>query len=116
MAFSMQCNNLKCGKLQEPYYDPETDKVFCSICEKEIVNITHFIKLQLKNNKQYKPKKQVAFGIKCNKCKSTDQPILNKDEVVCKSCNSPLNVSLVFKRMLKEQLKNIGKSIDEDVK
>ena len=51
MAFSTFCTNKGCGKIQEPYLDPQTDRVHCSLCDQEIVNLTPFVKSQMKSMK-----------------------------------------------------------------
>ena len=53
MAFSIQCTNKGCQKIQEPYIDTKDDKVYCSLCNKELLNITHFVKVQMKSLKQF---------------------------------------------------------------
>jgi len=107
MAFSLSCTNKGCGNIQEPYIDPKTDKVYCSLCDKELPNVTYFIKVQMKNSKQFKPKKKDAFSVKCNKCSNNAQPILLNNELLCSNCKKILdNLSLPFKNILKEKLKN----------
>ena len=54
--FFIYCTNKGCGVQMEPYIDPKTDKVYCSACDNEIANITHFTKVQMKSLKQYKQK------------------------------------------------------------
>lgn len=110
MAFTTCCTNRGCGKQMEPYIDPKTEKVFCSICNKEIINITYFAKAQLKSLKQFKPKVQTSFSVKCDKCGQEGRPKLIKDELFCCMCNVILsNLSLPFKNMLKEQLLKVDK-------
>lgn len=112
MAFSTYCNNKGCGKFQAPYIDPQTNKVFCSICDNEISNLSHFTVSQMKANKQFKPKSTATFVVKCELCKKDDQPILLNDNVVCKHCHGPLSsLTTVFKLMLKDKLKTLNKPI-----
>jgi len=112
MAFSTNCTNKGCGKLQEPYLDPNDDKVYCSACDKEILNLTYFAKAQMKSSKQYKQKTAVAFGVKCSKCGKEGRPKIKDDEVVCGSCLKELdNLSLPFKNMLKQKLRTVDKDI-----
>lgn len=107
MAFSMNCTNKGCGKMQEPFIDPKTDKVYCSVCDREVSGITHFAKMQLKALKQYRPKNTTSFAVKCPLCQKEDRPKLKDDDLVCSGCQKPLsNLSLPFKNMLKEKLKN----------
>lgn len=112
MPFSLPCTNKGCSKLQEPYIDPKTDKVFCSLCEREIINVTHFAKVQMKTLKQYKPKNTTSFSIKCQKCGKDDRPKLIGEDIVCASCKKPLDhLSEPFKIMLKEKLKTVGQDV-----
>lgn len=112
MAFSMNCNTKGCGKLTEPYLDPKTDKVYCSACDSEIINITHFAKIQMKSMKQFKQKTSKPFAVKCNKCGKEERPKLVKDDVICGVCSKPLdNLSIPFKNMLKEKLKTVDKDV-----
>lgn len=112
MAFSMPCSNKGCGKHMEPYIDPKNDKVYCSLCDKELTNITYFAKMQMKNSKQFKPKNTTSFSVKCPKCNKEGRPKHIKDDIVCGSCEKPLdNLSLPFKNMLKEKLKTVDKDV-----
>lgn len=112
MPFSINCNNKGCGKQQEPYLNVKDDKVYCSLCDREIINISYFTKVQMKSLKQFKQKSPVPFSVKCNKCDREDKPKLIKDDLVCSSCNKPLdNLSIPFKNMLKEKLKTPDKEI-----
>ena len=112
MAFSTFCTNKGCGKIQEPYLDPQDNKVYCSACDKEITNITAFVKVQMKSMKQFKKKAAKPFVFKCLKCNKEERPKIVQDEVVCGVCLKPLdNLSPIFKNMLKEKLK----TVDQDV-
>ncbi len=92
-------------KLQEPWLEPKTNKVCCSLCNQEIPNINHFVMIQLKTLKQYRPKNTTAFSVKCQSCAKESPPVILDDEVVCSACEKPLNhLSPIFKNMLKEQL------------
>lgn len=105
MPFSMQCNNKGCGQIQSPYLDKETNQVFCSLCEKEILNATSFAKNQMKSMKQFKEKKQKSFSVKCNNCGVLDRPILESNSCKCASCKKEMNVSPIFINVLQENLK-----------
>lgn len=116
MPFAINCSNKGCRKMQEPYLDPKTDKVFCSLCNDEIFNVNYFTKVQMKSLKQFRQKTTNSFSVKCNKCGSEERPKIlknNSDEkIVCGTCSKPLdNLSVAFKNMLKEQLKSAGKDI-----
>jgi hypothetical protein len=113
MPFSMNCTNKGCGKMQEPYLDKKTDKVFCSECDKEITNVSYFAKVQMRSLNQYKIKKNDSFSVKCDKCNYMGRPLLEQDDIVCSSCKKSLDkLSMTFKNMLKEKLKELAK---EDV-
>lgn len=106
MPFSMQCINKGCGKQMEPYIDPKTDKVYCSLCNLEISNVTHFAKVQMKALKQYRPKTGSAFSVKCTKCGKEDRPLLVGENIICSGCkNKHDQLSEPFKIMLREKLK-----------
>lgn len=112
MAFSTFCTNKGCGKIQEPYIDPTDDKVYCSICDKEISNITSFAKMQMKGNKQFKQKVPTSFAVKCGKCGKESRPKLVKDDVVCGLCFKILdNISIPFRNMLKDKLRTVDKDV-----
>lgn len=110
--FSMNCTVKGCYKIMEPYLDPQTDKVYCSICDGEMTNVTHFTKVQMKSLKQYRKKNSVAFGIKCNSCGKEDRPLIVDKDIVCPSCKKCHNhLSEPFKIMLRENLKNFIKDV-----
>jgi hypothetical protein len=112
MAFSTQCIHKGCYKNMEPYLDPDNNKIYCSSCDQELTNLTHFVKVQLKANKQYKPKQSKSFAVKCLVCKKEDRPKLVGKEVVCSSCSKPLSqLSEPFKVMLREKLKSADKDV-----
>ncbi len=112
MAFSTFCTTKGCGKIQEPYLDPQDDKVYCSLCNNEITNLTPFVKHQMKMNKQFKQKQAKPFVFKCNKCKREERPKVVNDDIVCGHCSKPMdNLSPIFKNMLKEKLKTVDKDV-----
>ena len=107
MPFAMSCPNKGCGSHMEPYLDQGDNKVYCSSCDKEIMNVTQFVKSQMKSLKQFRPKKTVAFGVKCQKCSKEDMPKLSKDKFMCPHCNNVhSHLSEPFKLILKDKLKN----------
>lgn len=112
MAFSTQCTNKGCGKIQEPYIDKSDDKIYCSECNREIENLTYFAKQQLKALGQYRKKPKISFAVKCEKCGAEARPLLVNDDVVCGKCKQALNnLSLPFKNMLKDKLKTVSKDV-----
>lgn len=112
MPFSTNCTNKGCGKQMEPYIDPKTDKVYCSLCDGEINNLTYFAKKQMKDSKQYKKKKSISFMVKCQSCGKEDRPKLVKDDVTCPHCNKAHDhLSEPFKIMLRDKLKTAGQDV-----
>lgn len=120
MPLALFCNNTytdnfgktkKCGQM-EPYMDPKTEIVYCSLCNTEIPNITHFTKVTLKNLKQFRQKQAVPFGVKCQNCNKEAQPKIVGDDIVCPGCNKPhKHLSEPFKMMLKDKLKTTNKDV-----
>ena len=105
MPVQLQCPHKGCMKVQEAWLDPKNDKVYCAACEREIENINHFVKVQLKTLRQYRPKNTTAFSVKCGNCSKESAPVLKNNDVVCSSCTKPLNhLSPIFRNMLKDQL------------
>lgn len=112
MPFSLPCNNKGCGKIQEPYLDPQDNKVYCSLCDAEMLNITIFVKNQMKMNKQFRQKQNKPFSVKCQKCGKDDRPILKNQDLICSGCNKPLDhLSEPFKIMLRDKLKTTDKDV-----
>ena len=112
MPFSMICNNRGCGKQNEPYLDLKDDKVYCSLCNQEMTNVTSFTKIQMKSLKQFKTKVVESFAVKCDKCGKEARPKIALDDIVCSGCNKPLDkLSIPFKNMLKEKLKTVCKDV-----
>ena len=108
----MTCPNKGCGEIQPPYLDKDTDKVYCSKCNKEIENITIFAKNQLKMLKQFKKKEKKSFAVKCNQCNAEERPKLVNNEVICGACNKKLDqLSGPFLLMLKDKLKKVDQDI-----
>lgn len=120
MALSLFCNNTykddkgkekKCGEM-EPYMDPKTEKVYCSKCNNEMTNVTHFMKTTMKTLKQFRQKQAVPFGVKCKNCGKEAQPKIVADDIVCPGCNKPhTHLSEPFKMMLKDKLKTTNKDV-----
>lgn len=112
MPFLMLCPNKGCGSQMEPYLELTDNKVYCSNCDKEISNVTHFVKMQMKSLKQFRKKKNLSFSVKCQKCNKEDRPKIVNKEVACPSCNTiHSHLSEPFKIMLKEQLKTANQDV-----
>ena len=115
MAFSTYCTHKGCkGSIDqmEPFLDLNDDKIYCSICEQELLNMTHFVKIQMKTLKQFRKKQNVAFGVKCQSCKKEAQPQISNNDIICPHCLKPhSHLSEPFKLMLKEKLKTANKDV-----
>lgn len=108
----MTCTNKGCGETQTPYLDKDSDKVYCSKCNKEIPNVTIFAKNQMRMSKQYRQKEKKSFSVKCDKCNAEGRPKLLNEEVVCGSCGKKLDkLTAPFIAMLKQQLKKVDQEI-----
>lgn len=112
MPFSTFCTTKGCGKIQEPYLDPKDNKVYCSLCDSEITNLTPFVKNQMKMSKQYKQKQAKPFAVKCAKCGAEERPKVVAEDIVCGACAAPMNnLSPIFKNMLKDKLRTTDKDV-----
>jgi hypothetical protein len=113
MSFTIACTAKGCGKLMQPYIDPDTDKVHCSSCDSELLQVTPFVKHQLKMNKKYRPKKSIPFAVKCANCGREDRPLLLGDkDIICPACKKVhSNLSEPFKIVLRENLKTVDKDV-----
>lgn len=112
MPFLMPCPSKGCGDHMEPYLDPADNKVYCSSCDNEMSNVTHFVKIQLKSLKQFKKKKSISFSVKCQKCSKEDRPKIVNNNIICPYCKSiHSHLSEPFKIMLKEKLKSVNEDI-----
>lgn len=85
MTFKLECNNKGCGNLQDPYLDKDTNLVYCSVCGKEIKNISMFTKNSMRQNKQFRPKIKKGYMVKCP-CGIEDTPKLIANQIICAAC------------------------------
>lgn len=121
MAVSLVCNNkyldqktkkMKVCGLIEPCMDPKTEKIYCSLCNNEMTNVTHFVKVTMKTLKQFRQKSTVPFGVKCQNCGKEAQPKIVNNDVVCPQClKSHEHLSEPFKIMLRDKLKTANREI-----
>lgn len=98
MGFMIQCDNKGCREHQEAVLDKETNKVYCSICNGEIENITIFAKRQMLFTGQIKrdEQKKQAFAVQCQACKKTLCPKIEVGEdktrkLMCAGCGEELS-------------------------
>ena len=120
MALSLNCAGTytdekgkvkRCGQM-EPYMDPKTEKVYCCHCDTELLNISHFTKVTLKNLKQFRQKPTVPFAVKCQSCSKEAQPKIVNDVIVCPGCaKEHTHLSEPFKIMLKDKLRTTNKDV-----
>lgn len=107
----MQCSNKGCCQMQQPFLDPKTDKVHCSICEGEISQATHFAKQQMRMLKQFREKKKSSFSSKCHVCSLEERPVKKEMDWHCKGCGEKLNLTAPFKQILEMYSKNLDKEL-----
>ncbi len=107
----MQCSNKGCCQMQQPFIDPKTDKVYCSLCDCEIKEATVFAKQQMKMLKQFRQKKKSTFSSKCQSCSLEDRPIKKENDWVCKGCGCKLQLTEQFKNVLEMFSKTFDKEI-----
>lgn len=90
MSFLMNCDNKKCGVLQEPLLDKDTNQVFCSECGEEMKTVTQFAKKSMLTMGQIKrvKRKQSAFPVICAECNKQSQPKLVGKVLVCPDCGA----------------------------
>jgi hypothetical protein len=123
MPYSTICNKVHdlntneivdgCKKQMEPYLESfKNDNIFCSLCNRQLANVSHFVKIQMKTLKQVRPKITTSFAIKCKKCGKEDRPILAGSDILCSGCKRPHeHLSEPFKIMLRDKLKTAGHDI-----
>lgn len=100
--FSMYCNS--CNKQNEPYLDKDTDIVYCSECDKEMV-VNPFTKNQMRSMKQYRTSAPSAATISCAKCKKTTKAVVLNKDLCCGACKQPHeHLTRQFKQILMEQI------------
>ena len=101
--FSMICQS--CHKQNEPYLDKNTDVVYCSECDKEMI-VNHFTKTQMKFMKQYRVSVPGASNVACQECKKTSKPLIVNKDLICPACKkSHTHLTDYFKKILIEQMK-----------
>lgn len=93
MGFLMTCTNKGCYKTMEPLLNLEDNKVYCTYCNKYMVNVSPFTVNQMKHLNQVKKSSpaRVAFSVTCPKCSEKALPKISGDIVICSNCNAELN-------------------------
>ena len=104
----VRCNN-KCkinGGMTTCSLDVENNVVICDMCDDELVGISDFAKLSLKNSgKVLKKKKRKAFTFKCNTCSNMVEAKKDGGKVVGAKCtlgNCQINISKFMKEVIDE--------------
>ncbi len=103
----MNCTNKGCFKLQEPLLDLSDDKVYCGDCDKELTNISPFLKQQLKSSRQIRVggSTSKAYTLACGLCKKECRPFIKNKSIYCSACQKEMPLSPSFKHMLLMKLK-----------
>jgi predicted RNA-binding Zn-ribbon protein involved in translation (DUF1610 family) len=114
MGFLLTCDNKGCGETTEAVLDKDTNEVHCLApnCGKVIKSVTSFTKQSMLSMGQIKRMGDLkkAFPVKCQACNKLDQPILDKDKLVCPGCRAELTtLAPAFAHVVKQFL---GKRID----
>jgi len=104
----VRCNN-KCkinGGMTTCSLDLENDVVICDMCNDELLGISSFAKLSLKNSgKVLKKKKRKAFTFKCNTCSNMVEAKKDQGKIVGAKCslgNCQINISKFMKEVIDE--------------
>lgn len=107
MGFLIYCTNKGCGEQVEPLLDTSSDEVYCTSCNKVMLGVTHFAKVQMKALGQVKKavKQTTPFQITCPGCKQRGTPNV-KNGVTCSSCGINLEdkISKPILHALKQSL------------
>ena len=75
MSMSVFCST--CKQLSGIALDKDDQKIYCQECDKEVTNVTSFVKNNLFHSKTFrvKNKSNAAFQVLCGKC--------NKKDIIC---------------------------------
>lgn len=105
MAMSVFCKN--CKRLSEICLDKIDDNVYCKDCDHQVVDVTIFVKNNLKLSKIFREQitKNAAFEVVCKKCTKKGVPKILQKKVLCLHCNSELQLSSHFLSALMSTIK-----------
>ncbi len=106
--FRIFCDQKGCRKEMSPVLDKADNKVYCTECDKEIANVTEFMKNQMVSLGQIKrqQKQQQAFSVKCIGCGKENPPVLKGKDLVCSVCNHNMDhLSAPFALAIKDFLR-----------
>jgi hypothetical protein len=110
MPYQMPCPD--CKKMNAPYMDQKTEKVYCSLCNFQVEPVSHFTKIQMKALKQYREVNKASFSVKCVSCNREERPVLINGEVACGSCKKQhSHLTDFFKQMLKTRLQKADSDV-----
>lgn len=103
----LQCNNKECRRISQVKLDPESNEVVCCDCGNVIKNVTEFVKVTLRSNKEFVKKGKISdrFNVKCNSCGRTVTPILKDKVFVCSECFAKMALSKPFESLLRQNIK-----------
>lgn len=108
MGFLITCDNKGCFETMEPLLDKNTDRVFCTVCGKEITSVTYFAKVQMKSMGQTmnNQKTSQAFSVRCNFCGAAGQPTIGADgKIHCSTCKSHMDhLSPPFAHVIRQMI------------
>lgn len=95
-------------QLAEVKLNPLTDEVICGECGGSIKNVTQFIKINLRANKQFvKTGTRSNFNVKCSKCGRNVGPIVNdKNQITCPECKAEIKLSKAFENVFRQSTRN----------
>lgn len=108
MKFRTFCEHKGCRKEMEPVLDKETMKVYCTACDRELQNVTIFMRNQMLAYGQVKKNvsKKMAFSVVCSSCGKSGPPVVDENgELVCSFCSAELNLSKPFEMVVRQKMK-----------
>ena len=98
----MLLNCKKCRGDVEALLDKDTQKIFCKVCDSEIVGISKFIKNMMESyGKVKKNEKFIQNGVLCRPCKKNTKPIKKENYFICEYCSKKLEINPIFEHYLK---------------
>ncbi len=104
----LKCNNKDCRRLAEVKLDPETNEVICCDCGEVIKDVTEFVKVTLRSNKQFvkRAKGNSNFNVECSSCKKKVCPIPKDKSFICPECFAQIKLSKAFENVLRSSIKS----------
>lgn len=109
MKFLCYCDNKGCLKEMEPVLDKDTMIAYCTECDKEIKNLSVFMKRQMLFSGQIKKDiaKKIAWSVKCPHCNKENLPSLEDNSLICSLCKKKIDhLAKPFENMIKKHIKS----------